>query len=109
MPSTISFSKTEHYKGVSTTKEQAEHIFKNNVLCFFGPDRYEKPAWLVNKYYESDIPTRLMVHQRWSGQLANEITVKNVTTSNLQWLLDVIVDSRADIAVVSDKLQLAHI
>ena len=109
LPSTISFSKTEHYKGVSTTKEQAEHIFKNNVLCFFGPDRYEKPAWLVNKYYESDIPTRLMVHQRWSGQLANEITVKNVTTSNLQWLLDVIVDSRADIVVVSDKLQLAHI
>ena len=96
------------YKQNTVQKKQAESLFAKNVICYFGPDRYEKPVWLGNKYYETNENMHLGVRQRWSGKLANPITVKNVTGTNLQWLLDVIADSRSDISN-TDGLSLAHV
>ena len=41
--------------------------------------------------------------------MQNPIVVKNVTATNLQWLMDVIADSRADIEGNIGNLQIAHI
>lgn len=49
------------------------------------------------------------VEGRFNGQLENPITVHNVTSLNLQWLLDVITDSRGDIAGASGELALVHL
>ena len=40
-----------NYKAISGGKNDYDSIFNSNVLCFFGPDRYEKPIWLGKKYY----------------------------------------------------------
>lgn len=106
----LSWGNSENYKGITVDKKTAESIFKANVICYFGPDRYEKPAWLGDKYYETNDSMHVSICQRWNGMLTNDITVRNVTTTNLQWLLDVIADSRSDIENNGgNSLALAHV
>ena len=85
-------------KAVSlTNKKKIEELWQSNVICYFGPNRYEKPLWMGNKYYSSEDYLHPSVQIKWTGDLDNPITVRDVTHVNLQWILDVIADSRADI------------
>ena len=89
-------------KYTNVKKEHANKIFSNNVICYFAPDRYEKPIWLGDKYYAGENLNRYehpAVKMKWDGELENPVNVQNMTNENLQWLLDVIVDSRLDIPV----------
>lgn len=101
----LSWSAENHCKHVSIKNDEAEKEWKRNVICYFGPDRYEKPFWMGGKYYSLDDYMHPSVSQNWNGHLSTPISVKNVTAANLQWLLDVIADSRADIGVRSDGSQ----
>jgi len=98
-----------NYKTTTIDKKDAEHIWNNNVICYFGPDRYEKPIWLGNRYYKVEDTLHPTIRERWSGELYNNISVKDVTTTNQKWLLDVILDSRPDIKGDKDNLSLAYI
>lgn len=98
-----------NFKGITINKEQTEYIFDRNVICYFGPDRYEKPVWMGSKYYENYETMHPSVQYRWNGKLENDICVKNVTATNLQWLLDVIADSRTDISKSGNGISAAHI
>lgn len=102
-----SWSEKDNFKNISATKEALEREFDNNVFCYFGPDRYEKPQWMGEKYYDNNLDTYLhpMIKSRFSGILETPIAVKNVTTETLQWLLDVIIDSRIDIFVENGELK----
>ena len=104
----LSWERNKNYKGVTINKKDTENIFDKNVICYFGPDRYEKPVWLGNKYYENNETMHPRVQYRWNGKLVNEISVKNVTATNLQWLLDVIADSRSDI-LNQNGLSIVHV
>lgn len=88
-------------KYTNVNKEHAEKIFSNNVICYFAPDRYEKPIWLGDKYFNREISNfeHPSIKTKWAGELENSITVQNMTNENLQWLLDVIVDSRLSLSV----------
>lgn len=108
-PFSLHWDENGNDKRIQATSKEVEAIFSNNVLCFFGPDRYEKPAWLGEKYYKQNNLAHLEINSRWNGILENPISVKNVTEKNLQWLLDVIVDSRPDIKGDEHSLQLDHI
>lgn len=100
----------KNFKNISATKEILQEEFDNNVFCYFGPDRYEKPQWMGEKYYNNlDKHLHPTVKTRFNGELEAPIAIKNVTNETLQWLLDVIIDSRADIAEESGNLKLAHI
>ena len=105
----LSWNEKANYKGITINKEQTKTVFNRNVICYFGPDRYEKPVWMGNKYYENNETMHPSVQHRWDGKLVNEISVKNVTAANLQWLLDVIADSRSDIVERDNNLSAAHV
>lgn len=104
----LSWKEGKNYKEVTFNNEKIEKIWDNNVICYFGPDRYEKPAWLGEKYYKNDKDTHFSIKNLNSDTLYNEINVKNVTEVNLQWLLDVIADSRSDIKNNGDDLVTDH-
>ena len=104
----LSWQTDEDNKEITIDRGKTEEIFDRDVICYFGPDRYEKPVWLGDKYYENNETMHPGVHYRWSGRLVNKISVKNVTATNLQWLLDVIADSRADISD-KDALSVEHV
>lgn len=105
----VSWEDEENSKKVFITKEQANTIFGRNVICYFGPDRYEKPAWMGKRYHEREEYEHPSVKERWSGRLQKPILVRDTTNLTLQWLLDVIADSRCDIAQKESGLQVAHI
>jgi len=104
----ISWKDNENKKEIVIEEDTISDIWSNNVLCYFGSDRYEKPAWMGSKYYNIDEFLHPTVKYYFSGMLKNPIIVKDVTSSNLQWLLDIIADSRSDITFVSNKIILEH-
>lgn len=87
-----------NYKKTNISNEKSKSIFTKDVICFFGPDRYEKPDWMGEKYYE-----HLIIKDNWNNELKNNIVVKNVADINLQWLMDLIVDSRVDVRLNSEN------
>lgn len=87
--------KDAHLNGMDVDK-----IFQKDVACYFGPDRYEKPMWMGEKYFDGNLHPS--VQPQIAGVLKNPISVKNVTEPNLQWLMDVIVDSRSDVEMAND-------
>ena len=62
-----------------------------------------------NKYYKLSDFEHPTVKRKYTGSLDKPISVKDVTSKNLQWLLDVIVDSRCDIIQNGSDLNIAHI
>lgn len=84
----VSWNDKDNYKVAFIKKEESETIFGRSVFCYFGPDRYEKPAWMGEKYYQQDENMHPSVKERWSGQLRKPITVRNVNDQTLQWLLN---------------------
>lgn len=100
--SSISWNDSEGIKDISVSNEDAKNAFNRDIVCYFGPDRYEKPAWMEKTYFGNDDECHFTIKENWSGILKNPITAKNVTDKSLQWLLDIIADSRADIEFVND-------
>ena len=93
----FSWQPEENFKKANAEKKDVEQIFKTDAICYFGPDRYEKPMWMGEKYFDFDDTLHPSVQTKWAGVLKNPITIKNVTETNLQWLMDIIVDSRPDV------------
>lgn len=105
----FSWQETENYKETNAAKKDVERIFETDAICYFGPHRYEKPIWMGEKYFDVDVSLHPSVQANWSGVLKNPITVKNVTETNLQWLMDVIVDSRPDVEGEIGSFKIANI
>ncbi len=93
----IKWKEAENYKEAFITKEQAENVFKRSIFCYFGPDRYEKPFWMGELYYLQDEDIHPSIKEKFNGLLQKPITVRNSNKQTLQWLLDIIADSRCDI------------
>lgn len=74
-----------------------QDIFTNNVICYFGPNRYEAPHWMGEQYYLMQEYEHLTIMNKSNAKLITPITVKNVTKETLQWLLDVIADSKMNL------------
>ena len=81
----------------STKKQDIENIFSRNVICYFPPGRYEKPNWLSDSYHSTMEFEHIELVEKYTGRLYTPLTVINPVNDNLKWLLDVIVDSRAEI------------
>ena len=103
----IAWQEDENKKIIIADTDIISDIWAHNVLCYMGPDRYEKPAWMGDQYYQTEEFLHPTVRSSYNGQLKNPIDVKNVTSLNLQWLLDVIADSRADIEGDPSSMKLA--
>lgn len=40
---------------IQEQKTNVKRIFSNNAICYFPPDRYEKPPWLSDSYHTSSV------------------------------------------------------
>lgn len=90
----------DHFKEILPLNpvKELSAIWGNNVICYFGPDRYEKPFWMGKKYYQTVEFLHPTVKENFNGILKNQIIVQDVTSLNLQWILDVITDSRSEVS-----------
>ena len=83
--------------------EEIKEVFSEYVICYFGPERYEKPSWLGDTYYD-DLSTHLYVEPKFNNKLKNPIMAYNIGKCNFRWLLDVIADSRTDIGIEKNNI-----
>lgn len=80
-------------------------VLDENVIAYFSPERYEKPSWLHKAYYDKYVAeydseteiARFRLNEVFRNQLRNPISVSCGEDDLLQWLLDIIVDSRAEV------------
>lgn len=86
-----------NYKNVLANEKDVTDIFEKSVVCYFSPSRYMKPYWMGEKYFESNNIEAYSTRARYNKQLNNPITAENISNLTLQWLFDVITDSRADL------------
>ena len=92
--------KNPNYKYTNIRNEQVENAFENDVVCYYPPDRYAKPDWLGEMYYGEieDISERkIFTHdQKLYSVLRNPITSRPNPEILLQWLLNIIADTRVE-------------
>ena len=69
--SSISGSKEGNEKVVKASSEQVSSIWDKNVICYFGPDRYECPVWLGDSYYTYSDYLHPKVEGSFNGYLKN--------------------------------------
>lgn len=92
---------------IQIDKESAfvKKVLDENVIAYFSPERYEKPSWLHKAYYDKYVAeydseteiARFRLNEVFKNQLRNPISVSCGEDDLLQWLLDIIVDSRAEV------------
>lgn len=76
-------------------KENLEEDFLRNSYCYFPSDRYELPYW-INKGAISQFEQFKEI-ERFSRKLDRDILVRKSLDNIKAWILDVFLDSRADI------------
>lgn len=86
-----------NFKNVIVKEKIISNIFEKNIVCYFGPNRYMKPIWMGYKYFTTDEVSTYSVRPKYTRVLNNPITATNIAEQTLQWLFDIITDSRADL------------
>lgn len=78
-------------------KTYFDDCFNKNIVCYFGPDRFFKPSWMSKKYFgkEEDISSDLL-NERYTGELINPITAMNISELTIEWVKDVVNDSKEE-------------
>lgn len=100
--SKLDWKNEANYKDVTIEEKDITDIFEKDIVCFFGPNRYVKPSWMGEKYYASENIDSYSLRSRYARRLNNPITATNLSDLTLQWLFDIITDSRADLEKGTD-------
>lgn len=85
-------------------KKEFELDFIRNSYCYFPSDRYEMPYW-INKGAVSAFD-QFKELERFSDNLHRDIIVRKSLDQIKSWVLDVFLDSRADLLFNGDKITL---
>ncbi len=100
VPHSVSWQNDDdNQKHITNDEKNCKKLFENNVVCYYGPDRYSKPFWLSENYYDTAELMDKALQTKYSNKLYNSITVENSYVDNISWLLNVICDSRIDVMV----------
>lgn len=82
------------FKNVTNNEKYFEREFADKSICYFPPDRYQQPYW-INKNVV--LKEELNMKSKMARELNKPIVIKDVSEKNVNWLLDIIVDSRPDV------------
>lgn len=77
----------------SVEDNKTKQLFNNNVLSYFPSYRYEKPSYLNDPYSITFDYKRVSL---FSGKLPNPLEVVSDITDLSNWILDVLLDLRAN-------------
>lgn len=86
-----------NFKEITDTTKNSEFKkdFSSNSYCYFPSDRYELPYWLNRETIKQN--EQFVDIKRFSDKLDREILVRRSIDDIKQWILDVFLDSRADL------------
>lgn len=106
----LDWTKEVNYKNDNFSKDETEQMFSQEVICCFHPNRYEKPSWMHESYYQDARATlHFGIYQNLANRIPNKIIADNCFEDTLSWLLDIIADSRVDVEQdAGGNLTIAH-
>jgi hypothetical protein len=84
-------------KDFSIPRTAAQQIFESEAFCFFPSSRAERPAWLNTGALRED---SFSTSPKFSGQLRKPLFVERGLDAFAQWMLALILDSRANVSRV---------
>ena len=93
----LNWNQETNFKEFIAEEKVIHDIFEKDIICYFGPNRYMKPSWMGDKYFVTHDVDTYSLRPKYNRQLNNPITAVNIPELTLQWLFDVITDSRADL------------
>lgn len=96
----LSWEKEEVIKKTVGDQKDLEKIFKQNSICYFPPNRKEKPHWLYSESLSDDL-TFKSLEEDIKGILGKPIYVESCVEENKKWVLDVFLDSKVDFEELS--------
>lgn len=93
-----------NFKEITNTEQDSEfkEDFSSNSYCYFPSDRYELPYWLNRETITQS--EQFVDVKRFSDQLDREILVRRSIDDIKQWILDVFLDSRADLVFQGQRV-----
>ena len=92
-----------NFKKAVCNEDEVKKAFGEDIICYFAPTRYNKPFWEVDTYYNRKNNYRDLAKTNITGELKNDIQADIDYDILLQWIFDVIADSRADLQKNRDK------
>lgn len=93
----------ENVKICTSSKESCKKLFENCVCCYFPANRMAKPEWQASSYYNGYNSKANLSEERVNGELLNPITVEPNFEENINWIIDVMLDSSALIDFENDN------
>lgn len=87
-----------NHKAAPIPNEYAERFFRGSSVCYFPSARHERPHWL-NLEGVKDEPVFYFA-ENYAGRLHKPVVVESAAQENKQWLLSVVLDSRAEVQPV---------
>ena len=94
-------------KNITQSKELFEEEFQNNAIVYFPPERFSIPYWMGTAYSNSHDYGGVDVENRFKDVLKKPIIVDNATQENTQWLIDVLIDAKAELIHAENKYQIS--
>lgn len=85
----------ENKKECTSNKDDFKNIFRKDVICYFMPNRFEKPHWINDNAKE--ISPIFNLNIGISNKLEKPIVLEETLEINKQWILGVYIDSLVDI------------
>lgn len=90
----ISWSSEENVKWVTQNTESLSNVFKNNINCYFPPSRHEPAHWFNSSFKKGE---SIDQYSPYIGIFDRDIIIENALNLNKNWILDVFLDSRAEL------------
>lgn len=100
-------SKELNAKSIKADSTVLKKDIDSTVICYFPPNRYERPIWLGDNYYLSKTIEHINIRTKFSNTYDKPILIEGTNDITLQWLLDIIVDSRFEVIIQGDSLIVA--
>lgn len=97
-PSVTSWPAEGNHKAAPIPQDYAERFFRDSSVCYFPSARHERPHWL-NPEGVKDEPIFYFA-ENYAGRLYKPVVVESAAEENKQWLLSVVLDSRAEVQPV---------
>ena len=88
----------DNHKVAPIPEGYSERFFRESSVCYFPSARHERPHWL-NPEGVANEPI-FSFAENYTGRLYKPVIVESAAQENKQWLLDVILDSRAEVQPV---------
>ena len=88
------FDKWDNKGGIkdknAVTLSKTKEAFSHSVICFMGPNRYEKPDWMPDAYFENPVREKAIIKNK--PTLCNSISMMNLGQNINQWINNIVID-----------------